>query len=324
MVKRIKIGVIGCANVAERCMIPAIKAIGDLDLIAVASRTKDKAEFFANKFSCKAVVEYSNLIDRDDIEAVYIPLPTGLHEEWILKALKKGKHVLSEKSLTTDYASARKIIDEAKSRQLLVMENYMFQYHNQHAFVEKLIKDGEIGEIHFFRSSFGFPPRNKDDIRYNKKLGGGALLDAGGYVVKAAQLFLGPVLKLGCAFLKYNSQLGVDIYGGAILKNDKDQIAHVSFSFDNYYQCNYEIWGSEGKITADRAFTPPPIFSPLIVLEKQDHKQEFVIKPDNHSINILKEFYRAIHEKDFHRHWEDALKQASLLDQIREKHAKAD
>ena len=58
----------------------------------------------------------------------------------------------------------------------------MFQYHNQHAFVQKIIEDGEIGDIHFFKSSFGFPPRRKDDIRYNKELGGGALLDAGGYV----------------------------------------------------------------------------------------------------------------------------------------------
>ena len=71
---------------------------------------------------------------------------------------------------------------------------------SKHAFVKKLIRDGEIGEIHFFRSDFGFPPRDKNDIRYNKNLGGGALLDAGSYVVKAAQLFLGPDLILGSAF----------------------------------------------------------------------------------------------------------------------------
>ncbi len=321
--KKIRIGVIGCANVAERCMIPAIKALTDFELIAVASRTKEKAETFAEKFSCEAIEGYSNLINRDDIDAVYIPLPTGLHEEWIINALNKGKHVLAEKSLAPDYISARKIIDEAESCQLLVMENYMFQYHSQHAFVQQLIKDGEIGEMHFFKSSFGFPPRSKNDIRYNKKLGGGALLDAGGYVVKAAQLFLGPALTLGGAFLKYDRQLDVDIYGGAILKNDKEQIAHVSFSFDNFYQCSYEIWGSKGKITAERAFTPPVNFGPKITLEKQNHKQEFVITPDNHFINILKEFHRAIHEKDFQRHWNDALNQAKLLNQIREHHAKA-
>jgi predicted dehydrogenase len=305
-------------------MMPAIKATNEFELIAVASRTKEKAETFAEKFSCEAIEGYSNLLSRDDIDAVYIPLPTGLHEEWIIKTLKKGKHVLAEKSLATDYISAMKIINEAESRQLLVMENYMFQYHNQHSFVQKLIKDGEIGDVHFFKSSFGFPPRSKDDIRYSKKLGGGALLDAGGYVVKAAQLFLCPDLTLGGAFLRYDRQLDVDIYGGAILKNNKDQIAHVSFSFDNYYQCSYEIWGNKGKITADRAFTPPPNFAPTILLEKQYHKQEFAITPDNHFINILKEFHRAIQEKDFHRHWEDALMQANLLNQIRERHARAD
>lgn len=320
--KKTRIGVIGCANVAERCMMPAIKATNEFELIAVASRTKEKAKNFAEKFSCEAVEGYSNLINRDDIDAVYIPLPTGLHEEWIINALNKGKHVLAEKSLATDYTSAKRIINEAETRQLLVMEDFMFPYHRQHTFVKKLIGDGEIGDVHFLKSSFGFPQRNKDDIRYSKKLGGGALLDAGGYVVKAAQLFLGPDLTLGGAFLKYDRQLDVDIYGGAILKNNKDQIAHVSFSFDNYYQCSYEIWGSKGKITADRAFTPPPNFAPTILLEKQDHKQEFIITPDNHFINILKEFHRAIQEKDFHRHRNDAVLQANLLEKIREKHAK--
>ena len=316
---KIKIGIIGCASVAERHMIPAIKAIHDLELMAVASRTKEKADNFANKFSCEPIVGYTRLLEREDIDAVYIPLPNGLHEEWIMKSLKKNKHVLVEKSLTTDYISALGIINEARSRQLLVMENFMFKYHPQHAFVKKLIRDGEIGEIHFFRSDFGFPPRDKNDIRYNKNLGGGALLDAGSYVVKAAQLFLGPDLILGSAFLKYESRLGVDTYGGAIFKNKKDQIAHVSFSFDNFYQCSYSIWGSKGKITADRAFTPPPNFAPTILLEKQDHRQEFILKPDNHFTKILREFYRAVEEKDFDRHWEDALTQASLLDQIRKK-----
>ena len=322
--RKIKIGVIGCANVAERCMIPAIKAMTDFELIAVASRTKKKAESFAYKFSCEAVEGYSSLLDRDAIEAVYIPLPTGLHEEWIMKAFEKGKHVLVEKSLAIDYSSARRIINEAESRQLLVMEDYMFQYHQQHAFVKKLIREGEIGEIHFFKSSFGFPPRGKDDIRYDKKLGGGALLDAGGYVVKAAQLFLGSGLSVGGAFLKYDSALDVDIYGGTILTNDKDQIAHVSFSFDNYYQCVYELWGTKGKITADRAFTAPPNFSPKILLEKQDNRQEFVIEPDNHFINILKEFHRSIIEKDFRKHWNDSLEQARLLDLIREDHERSE
>jgi NDP-hexose-3-ketoreductase len=320
--RNIKIGVIGCANVAERLMIPAIKATDGFDLVAVASRTKEKAASFANKFSCEAVVDYSNLINRDDIDAVYIPLPTGLHEQWIMRALKNGKHVLSEKSMTTSYEATKRVINEAEARQLLVMEDFMFPYHRQHAFVEKLIGDGKIGDIRFMKSAFGFPPRGLDDIRYNKNLGGGALLDAGGYVVKAVQLFLGPDLHIGGAFLKYDNQLDVDIYGGAIMSNDKEQIAHVSFSFDNYYQCVYEIWGTKGKITADRAFTPPPNFAPTIVLENQNHRQEFVINPDNHFANILKEFYRSVKEKDFHGHWKDALLQAQLLEEIKEESAK--
>ena len=316
--KKIKIGVSGCANIAERSMIPAIKATHGFELVAVASRSKEKAASFADTFSCEAVEGYENLINRDDINAVYIPLPTGLHEEWAMNSLNKGKHVLCEKSLATDFSSAQKLISKAKTSQLLIMENFMFPYHRQHAYVEKLLSEDAIGEIRFFRSAFGFPPRGKDDIRYNNNLGGGALLDAGGYVVKAAQIFLGTGLKLGSAFLKYDNQLKVDIYGGAIYKNDKDQIAHLSFSFDNYYQCVYELWGTKGKITVDRAFTAPPGFSPKILLEKQDYRREFAIEPDNHFINLLNEFQRSLIEKDFHKHWEDSLEQARLLNLIRE------
>lgn len=319
--KKIRIGVMGCANIAERSMIPAIKSLDKFELIAVASRTKEKAAAFAEKFKCEAVTGYSNLINREDIDAVYIPLPTGLHEEWIINALNKGKHVLAEKSLATDYMAVKRIISKAENSQLLVMENFMFQYHRQHDIVRKLIEDNEIGKVHFFEGSFGFPPRSKDDIRYNKKLGGGCLLDAGGYLVKASQMFLGQDIEVCGAFLKYDEQKDIDIYGSAILKNDNGQIANINFSFDNFYQCNYTIWGSKGKITADRAFTPPPDFAPQIILEKQNHKQEFVIKPDNHFINILKEFYRAIQEKDLNRHWKDSLRQAKLLEQIRERHA---
>ena len=142
--------------------------------------------------------------------------------------------------------------------------------------------------------------------------------------MKAAQLFLGSGLSVGGAFLKYDKELDIDIYGGAILKNDKDQIANVSFSFDNYYQCVYEIWGTKGKITVDRAFTAPPNFSPKILLEQQDDRQEFVIEPDNHFINILKEFHRSINKNDFRKHWDEALDQARLLDLIMKDHARSE
>ena len=313
----LNIGVLGCANIAQKAVIPAIKSIEELQLSAVASRSKDKAEKLASKFNCRAYADYSRLIDDEDIRIIYIPLPTGLHEEWIMRAIEAGKHVFVEKSMAMNYESASRIISEAKKHNLLIMENYMFQYHSQHEFVRQLIENGDIGRVNFIKGSFGFPPLPADNFRYNAELGGGVLLDAGGYPLKAAQMFLEKDLDVIGASLIYDDILGVDIYGGAILSNSAGQIAQLSFSFSNFYQCNYEIWGENGKITVDRAYTPPPNFSPKVTLERKNYRQEYNLPPDNHFIKILKFFHQATSTNDYQKHWNEILRQALLQHKIR-------
>jgi len=317
--RKIRIGVMGCANIAVRSVIPAIVSIPGLELAAVASRDMDKAHRTGDIFGCDAVEGYKNLLDRKDIDAVYMPLPTGLHDEWVMKCLEAGKHVLAEKALACDFAGAARMVDKAASSNLLLMEDFMFQYHSQHEFVRTMLDSGEIGEIRLFRSCFGFPPFPGDNFRYDKALGGGALLDAGGYPVKASRMFLGKGLQVKAANLCYDKEKGVDIYGSAYLSSPSGVVSEIAFGFDNYYQCNYEFWGSKGKIIVERAFTPPPGFKPRIVLEKQDLREEFQAKPDNHFANILAEFHRAIVEKDFETHLDDVLDQARIQDEIRKK-----
>ncbi|MBX7047196.1 MAG: Gfo/Idh/MocA family oxidoreductase [Ignavibacteria bacterium] len=311
------IGVIGCANIAMRSVIPAIKSIGDFNLIAVASRNFEKATEYAQKFECEAIEGYDNLIAREDIEAVYIPLPTGMHQEFVVKALQSGKHVIAEKSLGMNFSEVDTMVNLAREKNLLLMENYMFEYHSQHKFVFDLINNNEIGEIRLFRSTFGFPPLPKNNFRYDKKLGGGSLLDAAGYPIKAAQIFLGNNITVKASNLFIDKSLDVDIFGSAYLSSNSYIAAEIGFGFDNFYQCNYELWGSKGKITAERAFTPQPTFSPKIILEKDNDKKEFLIEPDNHFVNILKEFYRAATQRDFERHYTVLLNQAKLQEEIR-------
>ncbi len=316
-VKILRTGVMGCADIAARMVIPSVNSIDSIELVAAASRKESKARYFGDKFNCEQITGYENLLAREDIDAVYMPLPTGLHEEWILKSLEAGKHVLAEKSLAMNPGSAEKIIEKAKEKELLVMENYMFPHHSQYAFIDKLLEDGEIGEIRFVKSSFAFPPLDKDNFRYNPELGGGSLLDAGGYTVKSARMFLGDDLVVGGAFLKMDENTKVDVWGGAILRDNRDRIAELAFGFDNYYQCKLEISGSEGMIVSDRAFTAPPALSPKIVLERRGHRQEFLLPPDNHFINILKKFRAAVLNKEYDGHWSDCLVQAKMMDEIR-------
>ena len=226
----------GGSSFAQKMMIPALQKLEDqFNLIAIASRSADKAKELGNQFSCLGVVGYQTLLDMEEIEAIYCPLPTGLHFEWGMKALDSGKHIILEKSLASDLETAQALLEKGKTLNRCVMENFMFQYHDQQAFVKNKIEAGVIGEIRNFRSSFGFPPfPDKENIRYQKELGGGALLDAGAYTIKAAQMILGAALKVEAATLSQDEEKGVDFFGSASLVNDQNIPAQLSFGFDNY------------------------------------------------------------------------------------------
>ena len=314
---RIRIAVMGCAAIAKRSLIPALKSLPEYyELVAVASRTEEKARTFARQFACETVIGYARLLERPDIDAIYMPLPTGLHEEWVLRTLEADKHVLVEKSLAANLASAEKMIAKARERNLLVMEDFMFCYHSQHQFVRNLLNDRQVGDLRVMRSSFGFPPLGKDNFRYLKHLGGGALLDAGAYTLKATQLILGPQVRVLGAHLQVDSARGIDLGGAALLKDSSGVVSQVAFGFDNFYQCNYELWGSSGKITVERAFTPAPDFAPRVILENQAGRQEFTLPPDNHFRNLLIEFARCVAERSFQSHWEASLNQARLIQEV--------
>lgn len=313
----LRVGVLGCASIARRSVMPAMRAVEGLDLVAVASRSKQKAESFASQFDVEPVVGYQALLDRDDIDAVYVPLPVGLSSAWILKALESGKHVLAEKPLACNYESAAAMVAMARRHELLLMENFMFRYHPQHRIALELLEGGRLGALRLFRSSFGFPPLPAGNFRYDPALGGGALLDAGGYTIKAAQLFLGANLRVTSAVLHYDRDQGVDIHGSASLVSDAGVAAQVAFGFDNYYQCNYEIWGSTGNLVAERAFTPPPAMKPPLRLETQGKIEDLTAPADDHFVGALREFRRAILERDIERHLGEALTQSRLLSEIR-------
>jgi predicted dehydrogenase len=301
-------------------VIPAIVESGN-KLVAVASRKLETAKELSEKFNCEAIEGYENLLARMDIDAVYIPLPTSMHYEWVMRSLEAGKHVLVEKAASVDLNEMKQMVAKAKEMQLGLAENFQFQHHAQNLYVKDLLDKNTIGEIRCFRSSFGFPPFSPEtNIRYKKELGGGALLDSGAYTLKASSYFFGKGFQVKAAHLGFHKGYGVDWFGGAFLQNpDSGIFSEVAFGFDNYYQCNYEIWGSNGKITATRAFTAPPGFSPSVLLEKEGKTEEVKIAPDNHFLNMINHFSRMVDQKDFNNEYEALTEQASLIQQVRER-----
>lgn len=309
---------LGCASIADRMVIPAIKSSASFNLVAVASRTKEKADAYATKFDCGAVTGYENLLTRNDIEAVYIPLPTGLHFEWAIEALKHNKHILIEKSLAGTFDEVSQIVSLAKEKNLLVCENFMFEYHRQFGLIKNILKNGTLGSLRCIRSSFGFPPfGDADNIRYQAELGGGALLDAGAYTIKVAGILTEYRPKLIGASLSIDEKRGVDLFGGIMMKFESGCVIETAFGFDHFYQCNLEIWGTKGKLTADRIFTAGPGISPRITIESNNGKEIIDVEPDNHFVNLLEDFARRIEHREFGQAYEAVLVQAKMLDQVR-------
>lgn len=290
----VRLGVLGCASVARRRLLPAVAGLPSVRTVATASRSLETAREFGARFGGVAVEGYQALLDRDDVEAVYVPLPTGLHFEWTRRALLAGKHVLCEKPMTTSAAETAELIGLAADRGLVLAENFMFLHHAQHAAVRDLISAGAIGRVRSFGAVFGFPPPPITDIRYRPELGGGALLDVGVYTLRAAQYFLGRRLRVLGACLTEDERHGVDVGGSALLCTPDGVGVQIGFGFRHGYRCQYEIWGSAGRILLDRAFTAPESWRPVVRIERQDHVEERTLPADNQFRNAVDAFATAI------------------------------
>jgi len=313
--EKLRIGILGCADIANRLVIPNIKNLKEYELVAVASRSEEKANEFATKYNCSAVHGYENLISRNDIDCVYIPLPNGLHHEWIMKSLQNGKHILAEKPFTEDFDKTKEVIDLAELKKCCVYENFGFTYHSQFDYVFKLIQTGEIGEIRLLKTAFGFPEiSSENNIRYKKSLAGGSVLDAGAYTVKASSFFLGNDLEVIGASLN-NLGNEVDFQGSAMLRNKEGIVAQAAFGFDNYYQNMIEVWGSKGKITVSRAFTARENFMPEILIEKQNEVIKKALPADNQMKKILLDFAQSI-QSNYSKEFDNILVQSKLLTDI--------
>lgn len=313
----IGVGVLGAADIAWRRTLPSLERCDLLRLVAVASRTPDKARHFADRYGCAAVHGYERLLERADVQAVYLPLPNAMHEEWADLALQAGKHVLVEKSLTVDSAAAAKLAATAEAGGLAFMENFAFLRHTQHERVRDLVADGAIGTLHSFSASFGIPSADPALIRYSRELAGGALRETGCYTVRAAQLFLGEDLRVLGANLRYDQAGGVDIAGSALLGDGAGATAQCDFGLAHAYRNTYAIWGSAGRIEVDWAFTPGPDTRPVLRLHRADSKQEWTLPAMDQFLGALTTFAEACADPAGHReHAAEAVGQAGLMESV--------
>ncbi|MEV5986236.1 Gfo/Idh/MocA family oxidoreductase [Streptomyces sp. NPDC052051] len=313
----LRVGVIGCADIAVRRMLPAFAACPDIRVAAVASRDPAKARQIAERFHCRPVHGYDELLQQDDIQAVYVPLPAALHARWTEAALNTGRHVLAEKPLSMDHRSTRELLQLADTRGLVLMENVMFVHHHRHRDVRRLLADGAIGELRALHAAFTIPAPPDGDIRHDPELGGGALADVGIYPIRAALHFLGPELDVLGARLVQGAGRQVETSGAALLSTPGGITAQLTFGMEHAYRSSYELWGSEGSITVDRAFTPPADHVPVIRLHRGGTAEEIRLAPQDQVAATVAAFAAAARAGTGPDPG-DTLRQAELLDEVRQ------
>lgn len=264
-------------------------------------RECSKARSFVDTYGGKIYKGYQNLIESDDIDAVYLPLPPALHYQWAKMALENNKHVFVEKPSTTCLEDTQALVEIAKEKGLALHENYMFVFHDQLKVLDEVVKSGEIGDIRLYRISFGFPLRAKNDFRYNKALGGGALLDAGGYTMKYASYLLGNTAKVVTAQVNTIEGFEVEMFGSCTMVNDEGLTAQLAFGMDNDYKCEVEMWGSKGTITSNRILTAPEGFTPCYTIKKNQDVVSRVLPKDDAFYKSINHFVQCVVNSDIRK-----------------------
>jgi predicted dehydrogenase len=293
----LKFGIIGCSRIAKKSVIPAILKSEFAELGIIGSRSIEKSREFAKEFNCKKNGTYDDVIFDDSINAIYISTPIGTHEELAIKAASAGKHVYCEKSSTDSFTSAKKMVECSKNNNVRIMEGFMFRFHPQHKKVKELINNKKIGDLDSFYGSFGFPSFPEGDIRYNKELGGGFLNDSGCYPICASRMIFDQEPLSVFYHNSIDPKTGVDVKGTSILTYKNNKTASITYANGNYYQAKYEVWGSKGIISLDRAYSVPSDFITKINLQYNienswDGRKNEIIKvePADHFLKMIDVF----------------------------------
>eukprot|EP00933_Yihiella_yeosuensis_P081231 TRINITY_DN94796_c0_g1_i1.p1 TRINITY_DN94796_c0_g1~~TRINITY_DN94796_c0_g1_i1.p1 ORF type:complete len:600 (+),score=127.64 TRINITY_DN94796_c0_g1_i1:69-1868(+) len=254
MAEKVRWGILGCASIAQKVCV-AIAEAANAECVAVASRDKAKAEAFAASHAPGATAygSYEELLDDENVQVVYVPVPTGTRAEFILKAAEKKKHVLCEKPLTGTIREASGVIDACKNAGVQFMDNTMFMHNERLEAMKKVIDDQEsFGSLRHVNSTFTIPFGNdeswaKDNIRLNRALEPlGALGDLGWYCARFSLWAFGyeDPESVSCHFLEETSE-GVPISAAATMKFSGGRTATFHCCFKSGLRQSAEVVGTK-------------------------------------------------------------------------------
>jgi predicted dehydrogenase len=289
----IRIGVLGAARIAPSAIIRPARNVDGAEVVAVAARDPERAAAFAAKHSIPRVMaSYEDLVGDPDIDAVYNPLPNGLHGRWTMTAMAAGKHVLCEKPFTANAEEAHAVA-AAVPKGIVVMEAFHYRYHPVFIRARQLLDDGAIGDVQRIETALCFPLPKFSDIRYRLELAGGATMDAGCYAIHMARHLAGSEPAVLSAHATLRSP-GVDRAMEAELGFGDGRTGKITCSMwsRRLLRVGFRVTGDTGVL---RVFNPvgPNVYHRLSVRGRNGHTVEHLSRRPTYEFQ-LEAFCRAV------------------------------
>lgn len=257
MPRKVKWGILSTASLVQRRVMPALLQCEQTEVVAIASRSREKAQAFAaSSHIPRAYGSYEELLADPEIEVIYNPLPNHLHVPWSIEAARKHKHVLCEKPLSLTVAEARRLLEVRDEYNIKIGEAFMVRTHPQWLRTEELVRSGRIGKLHSafgYFSYFNVDPANTRNVL---EFGGGALYDIGCYPIKTTRFVFGeePIRVIGC--IERDPSFKTDRLTSAILEYPSGQSIFTCSTQIAYYQ-RMQFLGSEGRVDVEIPFNAP-------------------------------------------------------------------
>jgi predicted dehydrogenase len=298
MAKQIGYAVVGAGPLVERALLPAFARAGEetrLAAIVSADRTRAQALAQEHRAAGYHYDEFRQSLQREDVQAVYLALPNSLHCDYAVEAARAGVHIICERPMAVMADECRRMLRTCQTNRVKLMIAYHVQAHSPYRKLVELIRGGSIGAPKTFSSDATIRVQDPEDVRLQRRHGGGTVYDLGAAVIFVARtLFDAEPAQVMAMTARMTRRYGGDVDESAValIRFPDDRLAHLHTSFGEEPTSVLTIFGDEGSIRVNGAYDPS---SPsTLELVRGGQREEMMFEPVDAVAAELTHFSRAV------------------------------
>jgi NDP-hexose-3-ketoreductase len=275
----------------------------------------------ARDFECKHWLAPVEMLSDADVDAIYVATPIGLHSAHGEDVLLAGKHLWCEKPLAASLDQTNSLLRIARERGLVIAEAFMYLYHPQFGYLQRLAASDRLGPIHSIICRFGIPPLESPGFRLDPAQGGGAFLDVGSYPISAVtSLYPDIEPEVVAAEIAFAPGSRVDTSGRALLRYGGAVSITLEWAINCAYRNEIDLWGANGSVSTERVFSKPADYVPKFrFLDARGAEKFETGTRDNHFLRMLEAFRGLIDDRRAAETERDMIaRRGRLVDAIRQ------